>query len=39
MNGGAFGPEGGLAVTVMLLIGIRWLLQKNVVDICWAGGG
>lgn len=37
--GGAFGLEGGLAVTVMLLIGICLLLQKNVVDIYWAGGG
>ena len=29
INGGAFGPEGGLAVTVVLLVGICVLLRKK----------
>ena len=30
INGGAFGPEGGLGVSVVLLVGIGVLLRKNV---------
>ena len=30
INGGAFGPEGGLGVSVVLLVGIGVLLWKNV---------
>ena len=37
INGGAFGPEGGLAVTVVLLAGICVLLRKKKHSRCTRG--